>query len=76
LISKGKKRVRYNYYYPRWAYDQYRNSFTETCAAKGWTCLDLGTPFLGKIYQQCHHLDPQGEELLANLIMKADVILY
>lgn len=76
LISTGKNsQVRYNYYYPRWAYDQYRNSFSETCATNGWTCLDLWDAVSEERFtNSAIHLDPQGEELLANLIMKADVI--
>jgi hypothetical protein len=41
MISSGENHdVRYNAYYPVWAYDQYRSLFTQQCAAQGWTCLD------------------------------------
>lgn len=33
--------VRYNSFYPRWAYDQYRRMLAEAAAAGGWTYLDL-----------------------------------
>ncbi|MBL8132672.1 MAG: hypothetical protein JNL42_12505 [Anaerolineae bacterium] len=33
--------VRYNSWYPRWAYDSYRALLAAECADRGWTCLDL-----------------------------------
>lgn len=42
LISAGKNSdVRYNYFYPRWAYDQYRQQMAQAAQANGWTYLDL-----------------------------------
>lgn len=73
LISAGKNSdIRYNFYYPRWAYDQYRRMLAERAAAGGWNYLDLwdlvppaeftNTPF---------HLTPKGESLLAAHIQAA-----
>jgi len=67
LISSGKNSdIRYNSYYPHWAYDQYRQMLAEKAAAGGWNYLDVwnlvpaseftNTPF---------HMTPQGESLLA-----------
>jgi hypothetical protein len=42
LISSGKNSdVRYNFYYPRWAYDQYRNIIANSSQQAGWTYMDL-----------------------------------
>ncbi len=73
LISKGENSdLRYNFYYPRWAYDQYRSLFSETCAANGWTCLDLwDTVSEERFTNSAIHLDPKGGEFLANLVVDA-----
>ena len=42
LISAGRNSdVRYNFFYPRWAYDQYRQQLAQAAQANGWTYLDL-----------------------------------
>jgi len=42
LISSGKNSdIRYNFYYPRWAYDQYRKILEENSAYNNWRYLDL-----------------------------------
>jgi len=42
FISQGKNsNIRYNYYYPRWAYDDYRRLLADLCAQNHWACLDL-----------------------------------
>lgn len=42
FISQGKNsNIRYNYYYPRWAYDDYRQLLAGLCAQNRWDCLDL-----------------------------------
>jgi hypothetical protein len=67
LISGGKNSdIRYNSYYPHWAYDQYRQMLAGKAAEGGWNTLDLwnlvpaseftNTPF---------HMTPKGESLLA-----------
>ncbi len=42
LVSSGKNSdVRYNFYYPRWAYDGYREIMSTEAARQGWTYIDL-----------------------------------
>src|SRR5215204_649774 len=42
LISNGlNSNVRYNFFYPRWAYDAYRKQVAELAAAQNWHYLDL-----------------------------------
>jgi len=42
LISSGRNSsVRYNFFYPRWAYDQYRSQMAQAAQANGWTYVDL-----------------------------------
>lgn len=76
LVSKGENSdIRYNFYYPRWAYDQYRQAFAEQCAANAWNCLDLWNAIPEKHFtNSAIHLDPQGEGMLANKIIGSGVI--
>lgn len=42
FLSDGANRdVRYNAFYPRWAYDAYRDMLSDEARAAGWTLLDL-----------------------------------
>jgi len=42
LISTGENSdIRYNFFYPRWAYDQYRAWLTEDAGLSAWVYLDL-----------------------------------
>jgi hypothetical protein len=75
LISPGKNRdIRYNFFYPRWAYDQYREMLGGLARDKGWDYKDLwnlvpATEFTNSAI----HLTPAGETLLADEIGKAIV---
>jgi hypothetical protein len=42
FISDGENSdLRYNFWYPRWAYDNYRELLHETAADEGWVLVDL-----------------------------------
>lgn len=42
FIADGENSdLRYNFWYPRWAYDAYRDLYAEQAAAQGWHYLDL-----------------------------------
>jgi hypothetical protein len=42
LISAGENSdIRYNAFFPRWAYDDYRRLLAEQTAEQGWQALDL-----------------------------------
>ncbi len=70
FISMGENSdIRYNFFYPRWAYDDYRALFAEQAEANGWRYLDLwdlvpGTEFTNSAI----HLTPYGSRLLAEEI--------
>lgn len=76
LVSTGKNSdVRYNFYYPRWAYDQYRQVFSENCSANSWTCLDLWDVIPQERFtNSAIHLDPVGEGMLVEKIIEAGVL--
>jgi len=72
FISEGTNSDRrYNAFYPRWAYDQYRELIAEAATARGWQYLDLwdrvpGTEFTDTAV----HLTPAGTVQLAAAIEK------
>ncbi|MBA4385131.1 MAG: hypothetical protein C0410_10385 [Anaerolinea sp.] len=76
LISMGENSdIRYNFYYPRWAYDQYRQAFSENCTANAWTCLDLWDAIPEEHFtNSAIHLDPQGEGMLVDVIISTGII--
>ena len=68
LISDGlNSDVRYNFFYPRGAYDEYRSTLSELAAANDWNYLDLWDIVpANEFTNSAIHLTPYGESLLAN----------
>jgi hypothetical protein len=68
LISNGlNSDVRYNFFYPRWAYDAYRQQIAELAAAQNWHYLDLWDLVpADEFTNSAIHLTLDGETLLAN----------
>lgn len=73
LISEGANSdIRYNFFYPRWAYDEYRALLGERAAANGWIYLDLWDLVPNSEFtNSAIHLTPAGEAMLAAEIAKA-----
>jgi hypothetical protein len=73
LISNGlNSDIRYNFFYPRWAYDEYRQILAEHAAARHWRYLDLWdlvSP--DQFTNSAIHLTPAAESLLTNKIASA-----
>ena len=73
LISDGlNSDIRYNFFYPRWAYDAYRRQIGELAAAQDWHYLDvwnLVPP--AEFTNSAIHLTSAGESLLAGQIADA-----
>lgn len=67
LISNGENRdVRYNFFYPRWAYDQYRQILSALSEQLGWNYLDLWRLVpQSEFTNSAIHLTPAGEQQLA-----------
>ncbi len=58
--------LRYNAYYPRWVYDQYREHLGQAAEQEHWRYLDLWDLFPPSYFTNTPlHLNPQGERLLA-----------
>jgi hypothetical protein len=66
LISSGKNsNLRYNFYYPRWAYDQWRQMMSQKATTQGWNYLDLWDLVpADQFTNSAIHVTPAGEGLL------------
>ncbi len=73
LVSNGANSdIRYNFFYPRWAYDEYRRLLSERSAANGWTYLDVWDLVpINEFTNSGVHLTPYGESLLTNEVAGA-----
>ncbi len=67
IISSGANSdIRYNFFYPRWAYDDYRKMMTALSEQNGWTYIDLWNIVpANEFTNSAIHLTPAGEKLLA-----------
>jgi hypothetical protein len=70
FISSGQNSdLRYNFFYPRWAYDRYRDLLIDTVEAEGWTLLDLwDTISPDEFTDSPVHLTPFGAHQVAELL--------
>jgi hypothetical protein len=73
LISDGANSdIRYNFFYPRWVYDEYRTMLSEHAAANNWEYLDLWDIVpMNQFTNSAIHLTPSGESLLSARITEA-----
>ncbi len=73
LISRGtNSQVRYNFYYPRWAFDQYRQMMVRHALPAAWGYLDLWNLIPGDQFTNtAMHLTPKGESLMAERVASA-----
>lgn len=73
FVSQGENSdIRYNFYYPRWAYDDYRLLLNERSRQAGWYYLDLWNVIdSNEFTNSAVHLSPAGSSELAGLIAAA-----
>ena len=73
LVSTGANSdVRYNFFYPRWAYDQYRELLTTLSADAGWTYIDLWDVVPeAEFTNSAVHLTPAGSQVFYNALKPA-----
>jgi len=73
LISQGANSdIRYNFFYPRWAYDQYREMMANRAQEFGWRYLDFWDLIPAvQFTNTAIHLSPAGEQTLAAKIASA-----
>ena len=70
FISPGKNRdLRYNSFYPRWAYDQYRALLSAQAQLHGWRYLDVWNAIAPDEFTDTPvHLTPHGSAQYARLV--------
>jgi hypothetical protein len=73
LISAGRNSdIRYNFFYPRWAYDEYRTLLSRYTEQRGVPYLDLWDLVpMDQFTNSGVHLTPFGESLLADQVGEA-----
>lgn len=73
LISAGENSaVRYNFFYPRWAYNQYRQMLTEHMAQVGNPYLDLWDAVPEREFtNSAVHVSPDGSAIVADKLATA-----
>jgi hypothetical protein len=71
FISKGENSdIRYNFYYPRWAYDFYREELQSQAAGRGWVYVDLWDALPSTEFtDSAIHYTPLGSRILAQDII-------
>lgn len=71
FLSQGANSdIRYNFYYPRWAYDDYRHILQTTCNDRGWRCLDVWEAIpAAEFTNTAVHMTPSGTRQFAELIL-------
>jgi lysophospholipase L1-like esterase len=71
FLSQGENSdLRYNAWYPRWAYDEYREQLGKAAAAQGWFYLDLWDAVPPAEFTDSPvHLTPVGAAVLAETVM-------
>jgi len=73
FISQGENsHIRYNYYYPRWVYDQYRQLMADYSQSQDWQYMDLWDVIPSSEFSNTAiHLTPKGSQLLASMVGEA-----
>jgi hypothetical protein len=77
FISDGENSdLRYNFWYPRWIYDQYRQFLTDTAEQSGWNFVDLWDGVSSTEFTDSPvHLTPAGTQQLAQALEPAILAL-
>ena len=67
-ISHGENSdIRYNFFYPKWAYDQYRPLIDNICQMERWHCLDAWNLVpSAEFTNSAIHMTPFGTKMLAD----------
>lgn len=70
LISNGENSdIRYNFYYPRWVYDQYRELLADYSLEHSWKYYDFWNIVpMTEFTNSAIHLTPAGENILAGQV--------
>jgi hypothetical protein len=75
LISQGENsQIRYNFYYPRWAYDEYRELLSREADQANWNLIDVWNLIPPEEFtNSAIHLSAAGEKILAEKIVETSL---
>jgi hypothetical protein len=73
FISHGENSdIRYNFFYPRWAYDDYRAWMQSQSAAQDWNYYDMWDAVPSSEFtNSAVHLTPKGNQIFAQKVIEA-----
>jgi lysophospholipase L1-like esterase len=73
FISSGaNSEIRYNFYYPRWAYEDYRQILSDLAVENNWHYLDLWNIVpAAEFTNSAIHMTPVGTAQLADRVAQA-----
>ena len=72
MISTGENSdIRYNFFYPRWAYDSFRGDLEKHSLESGIPLIDVWNQVdASQFTNSAIHLTPQGEKVLAEMLLE------
>jgi hypothetical protein len=72
FLAQGQNsEIRYNPYYPRWAYDEFRELLQNKASSEGWHYLDLWNVVPAEAFtDNAIHYSPPGVDLVAERVME------
>ncbi|MEW5938556.1 MAG: hypothetical protein AB1750_02740 [Chloroflexota bacterium] len=69
IVQGRNSDLRYNWLYPRWAYDAYRQSLADWTTQRGYAYLDYWNAVPATLFaNEIFHRDPAGEAMYAELL--------
>lgn len=73
LVSQGANSdIRYNFFYPRWAYDDYRQILTQMANQQNWHYIDLWNSIpANEFTNSAVHLSSNGSHQYADMLLQA-----
>ncbi len=73
FVSTGENSdVRYNFYYPRWAYDEYRSLLAAEVSRQGWELIDLWDALPGEAFtDSAIHYDLEGVRQVTSYLLSS-----
>ncbi len=73
LISQGQNSdFRYNFFYPRWVYDEYRQLMSSLAAEENWHYFDFWNAIPATEFtNSAVHLSPKGSQQFASILLQA-----
>lgn len=72
VSSRKNSDIRYNFYYPQWAYDDFRKWMTDAAEKEGWYYLDLWQAIPSAAFtDSAIHYDAQAAERLSEILIAA-----